>query len=131
MRLFRFDRIVAARVSTNRRAPPQRALDADDTSLFDGDPSLPAARLWIAPTFTWMFDYYPFSDVRVLPDGSCEAVHDVRVAGVDGAAGAGLRRRGRCARSATVARGGAGAGGAALDAYDAYDALGGDTADGG
>ena len=58
-----------------RAAAPEPALLAPpDTSLFDGDPSLPSARLWVAPSASWMFEYYPMRDVRELPDGSCEAV---------------------------------------------------------
>ncbi|CQD15664.1 DNA-binding protein [Mycobacterium lentiflavum] len=75
VRLFRFDRIVEASELGEPSAPPQPALQAPpDTSLFDGDPSLPSARLRVAPAASWMFEYYPMRDVRELPDGSCEAV---------------------------------------------------------
>ncbi|OBI07447.1 helix-turn-helix transcriptional regulator [Mycobacterium scrofulaceum] len=75
VRLFRFDRIVDATELDEPAAPPELALQAPpDTSLFDGDPSLPSARLRIAPSASWMFEYYPMRDVRELPDGSCEAV---------------------------------------------------------
>lgn len=74
VRLFRFDRIDAADVLDEPSAPPPPAVQAGpDTSLFDADPSLPSARLHIAPTATWMFDYFPLRVVRELPDGSCEA----------------------------------------------------------
>ncbi len=74
VRLFRFDRIVDARVLDERSAPPQPALSAKpDTSLFDADPSLPSATLLIDRTAAWMFDYYPLRVLRELPDGACEA----------------------------------------------------------
>jgi proteasome accessory factor C len=75
VRLFRFDRIVDAVELGEPAAPPEPALHAPpDTSLFDGDPSLPSAKLVVAPSASWMFDYYPMRDVYELPDGSCEAV---------------------------------------------------------
>jgi len=75
VRLFRFDRIVDANELGEPAAPPEPALHAPpDTSLFDGDPSLPSAKLRVAASASWMFDYYPMRDVRELPDGSCEAV---------------------------------------------------------
>jgi proteasome accessory factor C len=75
VRLFRFDRIVDATELDERAAPPEPAVQAPpDTSLFDGDPSLPSARLRVAPSASWMFEYYPMRDVRELPDGSCAAV---------------------------------------------------------
>lgn len=75
VRLFRFDRIVDAAALDEPAAPPEPALHAPpDTSLFDGDPSLPSAKLRVAPAASWMFEYYPMRDLRELPDGSCEAV---------------------------------------------------------
>jgi proteasome accessory factor C len=75
VRLFRFDRIVDATELDERAAAPELALQAPpDTSLFDGDPSLPSATLRLAPSATWMFEYYPIRELRELPDGSCEAV---------------------------------------------------------
>lgn len=75
VRLFRFDRIVDASELVEPAAPPEPALHAPpDTSLFDGDPSLPSAKLLVAPSASWMFDYYPMREVYELPDGSCEAV---------------------------------------------------------
>lgn len=74
VRLFRFDRIVDARVLDEPAAPPEPAVAAGpDTSLFDGDPALPSATLLIDPSASWMFDYYPLRVVRELADGSCEA----------------------------------------------------------
>ncbi|MDT5155114.1 MAG: proteasome accessory factor [Mycobacterium sp.] len=74
VRLFRFDRIVDARVLGERSAPPEPAVQArPDTSLFDADPSLPAATLLIDRSAAWMFDYYPLRVLRELPDGACEA----------------------------------------------------------
>ncbi|ORV12594.1 helix-turn-helix transcriptional regulator [Mycobacterium celatum] len=74
VRLFRFDRIVDAQVLDEPSAPPQPALAAPpDTSLFDADPSLPSATLRLAPSASWMFDYYPMRLLRELPDGYCEA----------------------------------------------------------
>ena len=74
VRLFRFDRIVDARVLDEPSAPPEPAVAArPDTSLFDADPSLPAATLLIDRSAAWMFDYYPLRVLRELPGGACEA----------------------------------------------------------
>jgi proteasome accessory factor C len=77
VRLFRFDRIVDARVLDEAAAPPPPAVEAGpDTSLFDpdtADPALPSATLLIDRSASWMFDYYPLRVVRELPDGACEA----------------------------------------------------------
>jgi proteasome accessory factor C len=74
VRLFRLDRIVDAKVLDEPSTPPRPAVEAGpDTSLFDGDPSLPSATLVIDRTAAWMFDYYPLRVVRELPDGACEA----------------------------------------------------------
>ncbi len=73
-RLFRFDRIVDARMLDERSAPPAPAMQAPpDTSLFDADPSLPSATLRLAASAAWMFEYYPIRLLRELPDGYCEA----------------------------------------------------------
>lgn len=73
VRLFRFDRIVDALELGEPAAPPEPAVQSPpDMSLFDGDPALPAATLLLAPSASWMFDYYPMRDARELPDGSCE-----------------------------------------------------------
>ncbi|MDF3340418.1 YafY family protein [Mycolicibacterium septicum] len=78
VRMFRFDRIVAAELLTDPSAPPSPAVQAGtDTSLFDpdtADPSLPSATLLIDRSASWMFDYYPLRVVSELPDGACEAV---------------------------------------------------------
>jgi proteasome accessory factor C len=75
VRLFRFDRIVDAHDLGQPAAPPQPVLAAPpDTSLFDGDPSLPSVTLRVAPSASWLLEYYPMREVRELPDGSCEAV---------------------------------------------------------
>ena len=75
VRLFRFDRIVDASELDEPAAPPAPVLQAPpDTALFDGDPALPSATLRIAPSASWMFEYYPLREVLELPDGSCEAV---------------------------------------------------------
>jgi proteasome accessory factor C len=74
VRLFRFDRIVDASVLDEPSAPPGPALQAPpDTSLFDADPALPSATLRLAPSASWMFEYYPMRLLRELPDGYCEA----------------------------------------------------------
>lgn len=74
VRLFRFDRIVDARVLNEPAAPPPPAVEAGpDTSLFDADPALPSATLLIDRSASWMFDYYPLRVVRELADGACEA----------------------------------------------------------
>ncbi|ORV95447.1 protein pafC [Mycobacterium interjectum] len=75
VRLFRFDRIVDASELGEPAAAPEPARHAPpDTSLFDGDPALPSARLSVAPAASWMFEYYPMREVLELADGSCEAV---------------------------------------------------------
>lgn len=74
VRLFRFDRIVEARVLDEPSKPPAPAVQAGpDTALFDADPSLPSATLLIDRTAEWMFDYYPLRVIAELPDGACEA----------------------------------------------------------
>jgi proteasome accessory factor C len=73
VRLFRFDRIVDAKVLDEPSAPPKPAVRAGpDTSLFDADPSLPSAKLLIDRSASWMFDYYPLRVIRELPDGAFE-----------------------------------------------------------
>ncbi len=68
VRLFRFDRIVDASDLREPATPPEPAVQSPpDTSLFDGDPSLPAATLRVAPSASWMFEYYPMRDARELP----------------------------------------------------------------
>jgi proteasome accessory factor C len=74
VRLFRFDRIVDAKVLNEPSVPPRPAVEAGpDTSLFDADPSLPSAKLLIDRSASWMFDYYPLRVIRELPDGACKA----------------------------------------------------------
>jgi len=58
VRLFRFDRIVDATELGEPAAPPNRCCSPPDTSLFDGDPALPSAKLRVAPSASWMFEYY-------------------------------------------------------------------------
>lgn len=73
VRLFRFDRIVEASELDEAAVPPEPALQAPpDTALFDADPSLPSATLRVAPSASWMLEYYPIRELRELPDGSCE-----------------------------------------------------------
>lgn len=70
VRLFRFDRIVEATVLDQAAVPPEPAVQAPpDTSLFDADPALPAATLLLAPTASWMLEYYPMRILEELPDG--------------------------------------------------------------
>ncbi|WP_019970167.1 YafY family protein [Mycobacterium sp. 141] len=74
VRLFRLDRIVDAQLLAEASTPPPPAVHAGpDTSLFDADPALPSATLLIAPSASWMFDYYPLRVVTELPDGAVEA----------------------------------------------------------
>jgi proteasome accessory factor C len=74
VRLFRFDRIVDAKVLEEPSAPPSPAVQAEpDTSLFDADPSLPSATLLIDRSGSWLFDYYPLRTIRELPHGAYEA----------------------------------------------------------
>jgi proteasome accessory factor C len=74
VRLFRFDRIVAARVLDEPAAPPRPAVEAPpNTALFEADPSLPSATLKVAPAAAWMLEYFPMRVLRELPGGYCEA----------------------------------------------------------
>ena len=74
VRLFRFDRIVEADILDEPSAPPAPAVQAaPDTSLFDADPALPAATLLVAPSASWMLEYYPMRVHAELPDGYREA----------------------------------------------------------
>ena len=74
VRLFRFDRIVDARALDEPSVPPEPALQGPpDTSLFDADPALPSATLRVAPSASWMLEYYPMRVLREAPDGYCEA----------------------------------------------------------
>ncbi|CDQ44338.1 helix-turn-helix transcriptional regulator [Mycolicibacterium neoaurum] len=74
VRLFRFDRIVSARVLDEPSRPPAPAVAAGpDTALFDADPALPSATLLIDRSAGWMFDYYPLRVLTELADGACEA----------------------------------------------------------
>ncbi|MET4612677.1 proteasome accessory factor C [Rhodococcus sp. PvR044] len=74
VRLFRFDRIDAATELDEPAAAPEAALeDGHSMDLFHDDPTLPQARLLIAPEHAWVMDYYPMTDVIVAPDGSIEA----------------------------------------------------------
>lgn len=74
VRLFRFDRVVDARILDEPAAPPAPAVQAPpSTALFDADPSLPSATLRVSPQAAWMLEYFPMRVVAELPDGSCEA----------------------------------------------------------
>jgi proteasome accessory factor C len=74
VRLFRFDRIVDARVLDQPAAAPQPAVKAPvSTALFDADPSLPSATLRVSPRSAWMLEYFPMRVINDLPDGFCEA----------------------------------------------------------
>lgn len=74
MRLFRFDRIVAAEVLDEPSAPPSPTADgAPHTALFDADPALPVATLRISPRAAWLLEYFPLRVLEELPDGYCEA----------------------------------------------------------
>ncbi|WP_137726039.1 helix-turn-helix transcriptional regulator [Prescottella subtropica] len=73
VRLFRFDRIDAARELDEPSAPPAQAVDTDEhLVLFSDDAPLPRARLRIAPSHGWILDTYPMDPVRTEPDGSVE-----------------------------------------------------------
>lgn len=81
VRLFRFDRIVAAHVLDEPAAPPKPVAEAPPhTALFDADPSLPSATLRISPRAAWMLEYFPMrvlhgaaDGMGELPDGYFEA----------------------------------------------------------
>lgn len=73
VRLFRFDRIVAADVLDEPSVPPKPAAVAPPhTALFDADPSLPVATLRVSPQAAWMLEYFPVRDITELPDGHRE-----------------------------------------------------------
>ena len=75
VRLFRFDRILDARVLDEPAAPPRPAVEAPtNTALFHADPSLPSARLQISPQASWMLEYFPMRVTAELPDGNFEVV---------------------------------------------------------
>ena len=74
VRLFRFDRILTARVLDEPAAAPKPAVEAPtNTALFDADPSLESAKLRISPRAAWMLEYFPMRVIAELPDGWCEA----------------------------------------------------------
>lgn len=73
VRLFRLDRIDAALELAEPSVPPEQAESGGDAlDLFHDDPSLPLARLVVAPDHTWILDYYPMTQASVLSDGSIE-----------------------------------------------------------
>lgn len=70
VRMFRFDRILDARVLDEPAAAPKPAVEAPtNTALFDADPSLPSATLRISPRAAWMLEYFPMRVTAELPDG--------------------------------------------------------------
>lgn len=74
VRLFRFDRIVEARLLDEAAAAPSPAATAPpSTALFEADPSLPSATLKISPRAAWVFEYFPIRLLEELPDGYCRA----------------------------------------------------------
>lgn len=74
VRLFRFDRIVDARVLDQpAEVPKPVAVAPTNTALFDADPSWPAATLRIAPRAAWMLEYFPMRVLAESPDGYHEA----------------------------------------------------------
>lgn len=74
VRLFRFDRIVDARVLDQpAEVPKPVAVAPTNTALFDADPSWPAATLRIAPRAAWMLEYFPMRVLAESPDGYYEA----------------------------------------------------------
>lgn len=81
VRLFRLDRIDAARENGEPSTPPEQAEDDDAFDLFRDDASLPLARLSIAPDHVWILDYYPMTRVADGSDGSVEVT--MRFATVD------------------------------------------------
>ncbi|KQU34535.1 YafY family transcriptional regulator [Rhodococcus sp. BP-241] len=73
VRLFRLDRIDAATELDEPSAPPEQARTGGDAlDLFHDDPSLPLARLVIAPDHVWILDYYPMTQTAAHDDGSIE-----------------------------------------------------------
>ena len=74
VRLFRFDRILRARLLDEPAAAPKPAVDAPtNTALFDADPALPSAMLRIAPSAAWMLEYFPMRVIGQQPDGYFDA----------------------------------------------------------
>lgn len=70
VRLFRFDRIDRAIELDEPSRPPEDAPQDDSFEIFNDDPSLPQARLRIAPGYAWVLDYYPMTQVEADADGS-------------------------------------------------------------
>ncbi|EOM78370.1 putative transcriptional regulator [Rhodococcus rhodnii LMG 5362] len=71
VRLFRFDRIDAARELDEPSAPPETAREAGESlDLFGDHSAVPRATLRLAPGNTWMLDYYPMDPVATGEDGS-------------------------------------------------------------
>ncbi|MGA9871677.1 MAG: YafY family protein, partial [Rhodococcus sp. (in: high G+C Gram-positive bacteria)] len=63
VRLFRFDRIDRAVELDETASAPADASPDESFDIFNDDPSLPQARLRIAPGYAWVMDYYPMTQV--------------------------------------------------------------------
>ncbi|NIL77534.1 MULTISPECIES: YafY family protein [Rhodococcus] len=70
VRLFRFDRIDRAVELDEPSRPPEGVPQDDSFDIFNDDPTLPQARLRIAPGYAWVMDYYPMTQVGADADGS-------------------------------------------------------------
>ncbi|MGB7235666.1 MAG: YafY family protein [Rhodococcus sp. (in: high G+C Gram-positive bacteria)] len=70
VRLFRFDRIDRAVELAEPSRPPHDVPQDDSFEIFNDDPTLPQARLRIAPGYAWVMDYYPMTQVGADDDGS-------------------------------------------------------------
>ncbi|MEO7077695.1 YafY family protein [Rhodococcus sp. BP22] len=70
VRLFRFDRIDSAGELSEPSRPPEGVPQDDSFEIFNDDPSLPQALLEIQPSFVWVMDYYPMTQVGAAADGS-------------------------------------------------------------
>ncbi|GAB3412587.1 helix-turn-helix transcriptional regulator [Flindersiella endophytica] len=70
VRLFRLDRVAAARVLDEEAAPPTRAQPRDLSSgLFQPSPDDALATLELGPEAAWVSEYYPCERVDDLGDG--------------------------------------------------------------
>lgn len=67
-RLFRLDRIAAARALDEEFDPPQRT---GDLSVFEPGPDAPRVTLELAPSARWVVEQYPVEDVAELGEGRC------------------------------------------------------------
>ena len=69
VRLFRLDRVDAARVLDEPAAPPPQAQERDlDHGVYQPEPGSPVVRLRLDRGARWVAEYYPVEDVRPVDD---------------------------------------------------------------